>query len=478
MSVAFCVNAEIGVKNGDSIAFLGDSITEFGNGPAGYVNLVMKGLAVNGVTNVEKIAAGRGGHKSNNMLQRVDRDCLAKKPTFMTVSCGVNDVWHGKNGVPLEDYKKNMAAIFDKAAASNVTVIVLTSTMIGEDPDNGNNKLLEGYNEWLRAEAKARKLRLCDLNTAMREELKRIIDEAAKNHLSLPNNKLTKDGVHMNFNGDCMMAWAILKTMGVPEKKKDEVFAAWRSIPGIVNVSTWLSVAEYEELKKQAGDRDFQGYVRELVLGLPHVDPEKKPEVKAATTPECIQALVNDLVLVPGRKYKIGKYLVTQEQWLAVDSTNPSTYVGDKLPVHNISWKMCNEFIDKVNATPEAVKAGIKFRLPTQEEWETAAKAGKDGKVGLLGDGNDAEADELGWFSSNSGNRPHNVGEKKANGLGIHDMFGNVWEWTSTTFDNGNLYVLKGGSWQGGAFRWDFKITYHPPYVGQSLGLRLAADVK
>ena len=96
-------NAEIAVKSGDKIAFLGDSITAGGWGsPTGYVRLVISGLDANGVK-VEPLPAGIGGHKSNDMLGRLDRDVLSKKPQWMTLSCGVNDVWHGKNGVALDD---------------------------------------------------------------------------------------------------------------------------------------------------------------------------------------------------------------------------------------------------------------------------------------------------------------------------------------------------------------------------------------
>src|SRR6185436_702383 len=96
-------SAEIAVKSGEKIGFLGDSITAGGwSNPAGYVRLVIAGLAANGV-NAEPVPAGISGHKSNQMLERLERDVLSKKPQWMTLSCGVNDVWHGKFGVPLDD---------------------------------------------------------------------------------------------------------------------------------------------------------------------------------------------------------------------------------------------------------------------------------------------------------------------------------------------------------------------------------------
>ena len=94
MFISIVLNAQVIIKNGDAIAFMGDSITQQGNtSSAGYVNLVMKGLEVAGVK-AKKIPAGVSGNKSNNMLDRLERAVLAKKPQWMTFSCGVNDVWH------------------------------------------------------------------------------------------------------------------------------------------------------------------------------------------------------------------------------------------------------------------------------------------------------------------------------------------------------------------------------------------------
>src|SRR4051812_47122584 len=102
---------EILVKNGDTIAFLGDSITAQGaNSPSGYVRLVASGLAAHGIE-ITVIPAGVSGNKSDQMLARLEKDVLSKKPTWMTLSCGVNDVWHGANGIPLETYKKNITEI-------------------------------------------------------------------------------------------------------------------------------------------------------------------------------------------------------------------------------------------------------------------------------------------------------------------------------------------------------------------------------
>ena len=106
---------EVAIKSGQKLAFLGDSITQFGNDrPSGYVKLVISGLKANDI-DVTPIPAGISGHTSRDMIARIDRDVIGKKPDWMTLSCGVNDVWHGANGVDLPTYKKNITEMVDRA---------------------------------------------------------------------------------------------------------------------------------------------------------------------------------------------------------------------------------------------------------------------------------------------------------------------------------------------------------------------------
>ena len=238
------------IKEGDRIGFLGDSITAYGNWDAGYLPLTMKGLEIAGVRAV-KVAAGWGGDKSNDMLKRLDRDVLSKNVKWMTLSCGVNDVWHGAKGVPLEDYKKNVSAILDKCAASNVTVVVMTATMIKEDAKNAENTKLAAYNDWLRAEAKRRGLRLADQNAFMQETLSKIRETD-----KTPGNKLTKDGVHMDFRGNCMMAECLLKALGVDERTMPAIREAWRHERGAAVAYLPLTQAEFEFIDADEGTFD------------------------------------------------------------------------------------------------------------------------------------------------------------------------------------------------------------------------------
>ncbi|MEI6655068.1 MAG: SGNH/GDSL hydrolase family protein [Verrucomicrobiota bacterium] len=203
--------AEIAVKDGQKVAFMGDSITQAGAGPKGYLTLIMRGLEANGVKAIS-IPAGISGHKSNDMLNRLERDVLSKKPDWMTLSCGVNDVWHGARGVPLDQYQKNIVQIVDRCQAAGVKVVILTSTMIGEDQPNPNNQKLVAYNEFLRELAKEKKCLLADLNADMQAAI-------AKAGPDKKGNILTSDGVHMNPAGNVMMASGVLKAFGLTDEQ-------------------------------------------------------------------------------------------------------------------------------------------------------------------------------------------------------------------------------------------------------------------
>lgn len=238
---AFTASADLPIKSGDTIAFLGDSITQAGNRKHGYIQLVMQSLKQQGI-DVKHIPAGKGGHKSNNMLARLDNDVISKKPQWMLLSCGVNDVWHFQlklgertfEGVSLEDFKKNITEIIDKAQAENIKVMILTATMIGEDPTSELNQNLIPYNEFLRTIAKEKNCMLADLNQEMQEALKKIPDEKGKaNMFGDPTykrdikNKLTSDGCHMNRAGNQMMAKGVLRAFGMSESEINNAAKSW-----------------------------------------------------------------------------------------------------------------------------------------------------------------------------------------------------------------------------------------------------------
>ena len=242
------------VKSGEKIAFLGDSITAQGaGGPGGYVRLVISGLEANGVK-AEALPAGISGHKSNQMLERLERDVLNKKPNWMTLSCGVNDVWHGEKGVPLDQYKQNITKIVDRCQAAGIKVMLLTSTMIKEDQGNDLNQKLVPYNAFLRTLAVEKKCALADLNADMQAAL-----ALAKKTQPRPanGNYLTGDGVHMGPAGNQMMALGVLKGFGLAEPQLAKARDYWLDVPGTceVGAKAKLSLRQHQQLTALAAQK-------------------------------------------------------------------------------------------------------------------------------------------------------------------------------------------------------------------------------
>ena len=180
--------------------------------------------------------------------------------------------------------------------------------------------------------------------------------------------------------------------------------------------------------------------------------------------------------------YYMGKYEVTQALWEAVMGSNPSYFKGDNLPVEKVSWNDCQEFISKLNSL-----TGRKFRLPTEAEWEYAARGGKKSR-GYQYSGN-SNITDVAWYDGNSG-KTHPVGTKQANELGIYDMSGNVHEWCSdwygsyssssqtnpTGADSGSFRVFRGGGWgiYARGCRLSYRYIFTPDDRRSYLGLRLA----
>jgi formylglycine-generating enzyme required for sulfatase activity len=156
--------------------------------------------------------------------------------------------------------------------------------------------------------------------------------------------------------------------------------------------------------------------------------------------------------------FHIGKYEITQRQWVAVMGSNPSYFKGDNLPVENVSWDDVHNFIKRLNS-----QTGKHYRLPTEAEWEYAARGGRQSKGYTYSGSNNVDA--VAWYGENSSNSTRPVGGKTPNELGIYDMSGNVWEWcydwygaySSTAQTNptgpssGSYRVGRGGSWNAGA---------------------------
>ena len=179
------------------------------------------------------------------------------------------------------------------------------------------------------------------------------------------------------------------------------------------------------------------------------VDPQEKPPHK---------------VTLSG--YYIGEFEVTQKLWKAVMGNNPALFKGDNRPIEMVSWMDCQEFIKKLNAL-----TGLKFRLPTEAEWEYAARGGAKSKGYKFSGSN--EAGNVAWCEDNSDKQSHDVGQKQPNELGIYDMCGNVWEFCADAFvpyteasqtnpqnakADASTIVSRGGG--SGSSAWGCRVSY------------------
>ncbi len=205
------------------IVTLGDSITQGGVRPGGYVWLMDQYLQVLYPNRkIEIVNAGISGHKSTDMLARFQRDVLEKKPDLVTISVGVNDVWHGftkehpagygPRRVPLEEYRTNVEAMIQAALKAGATPVLFTTTIFEDEPESIRNLRASGYNRAMRDLARQYRLRLADQNEAF-------MSAWAENRAS--GAKLTSDQVHMAPAGDELMARTALLGLGVTLEQLD-----------------------------------------------------------------------------------------------------------------------------------------------------------------------------------------------------------------------------------------------------------------
>ena len=238
----------------------------------------------------------------------------------------------------------------------------------------------------------------------------------------------------------------------------------------------------------------------------------KAPEEPTEILPEPIKEIIDNMVEVEGgtfimgatpeqgeeafndekpphkvtvSTFHIGRYPVTQEQWKAVMGSNPSYFQGERHPGEQVNWMDCQDFVKKLSKI-----TGLKFRLPTEAEWEYAARGGKKGK-GHKYSGGDLLA-QIAWYNENSGGTSHEVGQKAPNELGLYDMSGNIWEWVQDwkgDFTNeeqmnpkgpeeGDERICRGGGWNREHDR--CRVSYRgddlPDLRYRSLGLRVVMD--
>ncbi len=188
--------------------------------------------------------------------------------------------------------------------------------------------------------------------------------------------------------------------------------------------------AALEEARRQA---------QQLADGAERAARKAKPK---APSNVALQGYEPEMVAIPGKNYEMGKFEVTQAQWRAVMGGDPPElrFKGcDDCPVEKVSWDDVQRYLAKLNQM-----SGRQYRLPTENEWKYACDGGESHTY-CGGE----DLDGLGWYDGNSGSKTHPVGQKRANGYGLYDMTGNVWEWSQDCYDDCSVRVLRGGSWGG-----------------------------
>ena len=198
------------MNNKKKVIFFGDSITQFGVEPGGYIDLLNKRLAVrDDAENFELIGAGISGNKVYDLYLRLEEDVLAKKPDIVIIWIGVNDVWHKVSlgtGTDADKFDKFYRAIIKKMQEKNIKVILATPAAVGEKYDNTNQQDgdLNLYSDIIRNLAAEYKCGLCDLRKIFMDY------EVVNNKENKQIGILTSDGVHLNTKGNELVADAMI----------------------------------------------------------------------------------------------------------------------------------------------------------------------------------------------------------------------------------------------------------------------------
>jgi formylglycine-generating enzyme required for sulfatase activity len=190
----------------------------------------------------------------------------------------------------------------------------------------------------------------------------------------------------------------------------------------------------------------------------------------------------NQVEVTLSQGFWMAKTEVTQAQWQALMGNNPSWFKGENLPVDSVSWEDAQEFLTKVNAIV-GISDGGKMVLPTEAQWEYAARAGETGPY------SGGALDEVAWYAGNSGSEAHPVGTKTPNAWGLSDMSGNMWEWCADYYvikleggidpqggSSGADRVYRGGSWHDNAryCRVAYRYFIIPSSANSNFGFRVA----
>lgn len=274
LSLAACAS-ECVIKDGQTLVFMGDSITQYGRERAhGYPNLVVKGLKANGI-DVTWHGVGICGNTSADMIKRFDKDAMSKKPDVVTISAGVNDVWFGK--VTYEQFCQNMKAMTAKVKAAGAKAVLLSpTTALGEADNAGIRKFAAAVKDQAAAEG---------LAYAPVFEMIRDWIDSSDSALLTANTRATYDGVHMLPAGDRVMARATLKGFGLSADELAKAEAAWNSDETLValpRIATFKETVSVNLTDAEAASVTGQSLQKILARGIASLAANPKLEVEAS----------------------------------------------------------------------------------------------------------------------------------------------------------------------------------------------------
>ena len=206
-----------------------------------------------------------------------------------------------------------------------------------------------------------------------------------------------------------------------------------------------------------------------------------KTEIKDSSpvVHKAVESILKGMIKVPGRDYWLSATELTQEQWESIMEFNLSNHKGPNLPVECVNRDDCDVFLEKLNQTKEVQGSQFEFCLPTEGEWQYAARAGGAGNECWINPGVVGNVLDMAWRKENSSNQTHVVATRAANAFGFYDMLGNVWEWMSNRDGKGRT-LRHGGSFNDNVGDWLVNRSIYTPQSRryETVGLRLAAHKK
>jgi lysophospholipase L1-like esterase len=259
--MAGCANSvRAELKDGETIVFLGDSITQAGAGENGYITLFRKSLETSRPdARIQVIGAGISGNRVPNLEARLDKDVLAHKPSVVVIYIGINDVWHTKNGrgTPADEYERGLRSLVKRCQEAGARVVLCTPSVIGEKADGSNelDKLLDEFCGISRRVAAESNATLLDLRTAFLNYLKEY------NTAAQSEGVLTTDGVHLNDAGNRFVAVRMLEGVGerVAKKRVLRHVVLFRYKPDITPTQLDEINRAFQDLQRQIPQiRDFE----------------------------------------------------------------------------------------------------------------------------------------------------------------------------------------------------------------------------